>query len=185
MPTNNLNTSISYLKGVGPGTQVRIIDHHPQREDLPSNWSVTIEDTGATVTVLVEALREHNGAINPIHATLLLLGIYEDTGSLTYSRTTPRDLQAASFLLEQGANLRIAADFLNHPLSLDQQRLYDHLRQTAQTLKIHGHFIVIATGKAENPDEELSSIAHKLRDLVDPDALFVIGRYNYFIGYSW
>jgi hypothetical protein len=59
-----------------------------------------------------------------VEATLLLLGIYEDTGSLTYSRTTSRDLRAAGFLLEQGANLGILNDFLNHPLSLRPSKPY-------------------------------------------------------------
>ncbi len=70
-----------------------------------------------------------------IQATLLLLGIYEDTGSLTYTRTTGRDLRAAALLLEQGASLSIASDFLNHPLSQAQQALYDHLRAIGRDLE--------------------------------------------------
>jgi tRNA nucleotidyltransferase (CCA-adding enzyme) len=109
-----------------------------------------------------------------IQATLLLLGIYEDTGSLTYSRTTPRDLQAASYLLEQGANLSLAADFINHPLSKDQQAIYDDLRSRVKSYPVHGHMIMIACGSALELDEELSTVAHKLRDLLDPEALFLL-----------
>jgi tRNA nucleotidyltransferase (CCA-adding enzyme) len=162
------------LKGINSSTRVRVIDHHPQRDDLPTGWVVTTEPTGATVTILIEALQEKNGFTNPIHATLLLLGIYEDTGSLTYSRTTPRDLNAAAYILSQGASLHIARDFLNHPLSPAQQKLYDTLHRNIQTLKIHGHTILLVTGDATNLDEELSTIAHKLRDLLDPDALFML-----------
>jgi tRNA nucleotidyltransferase (CCA-adding enzyme) len=157
-----------------PETEIKVIDHHPVRDRLPAEWSVTTHEIGATTTLLVEELQEHNGLLNPIHATLMLLGIYEDTGSLTYTRTTPRDLRAASFLLEQGASLNIAADFLNHPLSQAQQALYDYLRASVTTHHIHGHTIVITTGHAQNMDEELSSITHKLRDLLDPDAIFVL-----------
>ncbi len=105
---------------------------------------------------------------------MLLLGIYEDTGSLTYTRTTPRDLLAAAFLLENGANLQIAVNFLNHPLSPNQQKLYDQLRIRAETVYIHGHTVILACGDAQDMDEELSTIAHKLRDLLDPDALFML-----------
>ena len=35
----------------------------------------------------------------------MLLGIYEDTGSLTYSRTSTRDLRAVAFLLDNGSKL--------------------------------------------------------------------------------
>ncbi len=166
--------SMVSIKGVYNQTQVRVIDHHPLRDNLPNHWIVTTEETGAAATLFVEGLREHNGALSMVEATLLLLGIYEDTGSLTYSRTTSRDLRAAGFLLEQGANLGILNDFLNHPLSLDQQMIYDQLRAVARTHTIHGHSVVVSCGDAQNMDEELSTIAHKLRDLLDPDALFLL-----------
>lgn len=166
--------SMVSIKGMKSDVQVRVIDHHPKREDLSPNWNVTTVETGATATLFVEVLRERDTILSTITATMLLLGIYEDTGSLTYIRTTPRDLNAAAFLLERGANLEIAADFLNHPLSIQQQALYDHLRADAQTLYIHGHTIVVAHGDSQKMNEELSSIAHKMRDLLDPDALFLV-----------
>lgn len=165
--------SLVSVRGMGPWTRVQVVDHHPRREGLPADWQVTIVETGATSTILTEALREANGSLLGVHATLLLLGIYEDTGSLTYDRTTARDLRAAAFLLEQGASLKTIASFINQPLSPAQQELYDRLRRSARTLNIHGHTVVIASGDAVGMDEELSSIAHKLRDLLEPDALFL------------
>jgi tRNA nucleotidyltransferase (CCA-adding enzyme) len=166
--------SMVSVKGMGPETFVQVIDHHPLREGLPADWSVKILELGANTTLLIEALREHNGALTPIQATLLLMGIYEDTGSLTYSRTTPRDLRAAAYLVEQGASLQIAAEYLNHPLSMDQQVIYDQLRASAKHYHIQGHTIVVACSDAQDIGEELSSIVHKLRDLLDPDAIFVM-----------
>jgi tRNA nucleotidyltransferase (CCA-adding enzyme) len=165
--------SMVSVKGVSSHTQVRVVDHHQLKEGLPDDWIVTTEETGAAATLFVEGLREHNGALSMVEATLLLLGIYEDTGSLTYSRTTSRDLRAAAFLLEQGANISIANDFLNHPLSREQQAVYDQLRSTAETNIINGHIVVVSCGNAQHMDEELSTIAHKLRDTLDPDALLV------------
>jgi len=166
--------SMVSVRGVGPTTQVHAIDHHPLREGLPNDWSVTSTEVGANTTLLVEALREQNGLFTTIQSTLLLLGIYEDTGSLTYARTTARDLRAAAYLIEQGASLQIAMTFLNHPLSQFQQDIYDRLRASAQHIHIHGYTIVMAFGYAQEMDEELSSIVHKLRDLLDPDAIFVL-----------
>ena len=97
---------------MGTETRVLIIDHHQPRENLPAHWIAQRGDTGATTTLLVEALRERDGALSTVQATLLLLGIYEDTGSLTYTRTSSRDLRAAAFLLDLGANLGIVSDFL-------------------------------------------------------------------------
>jgi len=107
--------SMISVKGMHADTQVQVIDHHPTREGSPGNWKITADEIGATATIFAEALREQDIHLSTIQATLLLLGIYEDTGSLTYTRTTARDLNAASFLLERGASLEIAADFLNHP----------------------------------------------------------------------
>lgn len=166
--------SLISVKGMSSETRVQVIDHHPRRDELPEDWVVTTEKTGATATLFVEALTERDGRLSTVQATLLLLGIYEDTGSLTYTRTTPRDLQAAAYLLENGARLEIANDFLNHPLSGQQQALYDRLRAEAETVPVHGHNIVIACGDAQDVDEELSTVAHKMRDLLDPDALFLV-----------
>jgi tRNA nucleotidyltransferase (CCA-adding enzyme) len=153
---------------------VRVVDHHQLKEGLPDNWIVTTEETGAAATLFVEGLREHNGVLGMVEATLLLLGIYEDTGSLTYSRTTPRDLRAAGFLLEQGANLGILNDFLNHPLSSNSKLFMTNFDPPQTSNIIHGHTVVISCGDAKHMNEELSTIAHKLRDLVDPDAFLLL-----------
>jgi len=166
--------AMTTVRGVGPDTRVHIVDHHPIRQDIPPAWTISSEDVGATTTIFVEDLQDRNGGLSMIEATTLLLGIYEDTGSLTYTRTTARDLHAASFLLEQEANLRIASDFLNHPLSAEQQKLYNILREHMESYQIHGHCIIIVCGNAFGMDEELSTVAHKLRDLIDPDALFML-----------
>ncbi len=166
--------SLISVKGMGEQTKVHVIDHHPLREDLPTDWNITVSGTGANTTLFVESIRERDIILSPIQSTLLLLGVYEDTGSLTYSRTTSRDLRAAGYLLDQGANLKIAADFLNHPLSPAQQEIFDRIREQIEYHNVHGQTIILACGDARNMDEELSTIAHKLRDLLDPDALFML-----------
>ena len=166
--------SVASVKGMSEATRMRVIDHHPLRDDLPLEWDITVSGTGANTTLFVENIQERDIPLNPIQATLLLMGIYEDTGSLTYYQTKPRDLRAASYLLEQGASLQIAADFLNHPLSEGQQVLYDRLRASAEITHVHGFTVVIATAEAQGLEEEISTVAHKLRDLLDPDALFVL-----------
>jgi tRNA nucleotidyltransferase (CCA-adding enzyme) len=166
--------TLQSLKGMEPEVQVQVIDHHPLRKDLPAAWRTLVEPVGATSTLLVEFLQEQQVRLSRIEATLLLLGIYEDTGRLTYTRTTPRDLRAAATLLDQGAGLQIVGEFLNHPLSLVQQALLDEAKTSAETLEIGGNTIVISTGDASDTSEELSPIAHKLRDELEPDALVLL-----------
>jgi tRNA nucleotidyltransferase (CCA-adding enzyme) len=166
------------VKGFHSETKVYVVDHHPTSPDLPGNWTSHIEETGATATLLVEGIQDLGLDLDLISATLLLLGIYEDTGSLTYGGTTPRDVRASAWLLDQGASLKIASDFLNHPLSVEQQKLYDRLFESAETLSFHGMTVVIAHASAKGFVDEISTIAHKLRDLFDPTGLFVLVGLN-------
>ncbi|MFN2149174.1 MAG: CBS domain-containing protein, partial [Anaerolineales bacterium] len=155
----------------------QVIDHHPIGPDVPK-FDLHVEEVGATSTLLVEQIQALGCDLHPVHSTLLLLGIYEDTGSLTYASTTPRDARAAAWLMECGANLGIAGDFLNHPLSNGQRELYNQLLASVETIDIHGLSILIACGRAGNLVEEISTVAHKLRDVFDPDGLFVIVGLN-------
>jgi tRNA nucleotidyltransferase (CCA-adding enzyme) len=166
--------SLVTLKGMTNQTQIQVIDHHQKRPELSASWSFNGERLGSCTTIFVEALHEHNGDLTPVHATLMLLGIYEDTGSLTYAGTTPRDVHAAAFLLEQGASLRIAAEYLNPPLSAEQRLVYARLESSVETHVIEGQRIMVGRANAEDMNEEISSVAHKLRDLLDPDALFLL-----------
>lgn len=162
------------LKGMGRDLEVDVIDHHELDHDLPEGWVFTGETLGATTTLLVEEMRARDISVTGIEATLLLLGIYEDTGSLSYAGTTARDVQAAAWLIECGARLDVAAEFLHHPLSPDQQDLYDQLLEHSESHEIGGHIVIIAGAKAPHYEEEISTLAHNLRDLLEPAALFVL-----------
>jgi len=159
-------------------TKVHVIDHHPLDRELDPSWSVHLDEIGATTTLLVEALQDAGVEPNVAVATLLLLGIYADTGSLLYTSTTPRDMQASAWLLDRGASLAIAADFLDHPLSSEQRSLYERLLEATDTIEIHGLSIIIASAPAQGMVDEISTLAHKLRDVFDPAGLFVIVLLN-------
>ncbi|HOJ01261.1 MAG TPA: CBS domain-containing protein [Anaerolineaceae bacterium] len=165
--------SMITLKGITKDTQVSVIDHHKKKEDFNPTWNFTPVNCGACSTYFVEQLIEHNGNLSIIHATLLLLGIYEDTGSLTYANTTANDAQAVAFLLSQGASLKIASEYLNLSLSNGQQKVFDALIKNHQIVERKKQRIMVSYADAEFLEEEVSSIAHKLCDLYDPDALFI------------
>ncbi len=161
-------------KGIPVQDEMHIIDHHPLSRELETNMTYHGGGTGATTTILVERISEAGLPLSPIEATLLLLGIYEDTGSLVYPTTTPRDLRCAAWLLEQGANLDVVSDFLHYPLTDEQQELYNRLIENIQTHEFAGQSVIISAVSAEGYVEEISTLAHKLRDLYDPAALFLL-----------
>ncbi|MBL7184145.1 MAG: CBS domain-containing protein [Anaerolineae bacterium] len=166
--------ALAQLKGMSSRTKVRIIDHHALDRELAPGMTYSGEEIGATTTLLVEQISEARLPLSPIEATLCLLGIYEDTGSLSYPSTTPRDVRCAAWLLEQGANLEVVNKFLHHPLSEEQHQLYNQLLENSQTHEFDGQSVVIATASVEGYIEEISTLAHKLRDLFEPAALFVL-----------
>ncbi|MCS7285943.1 MAG: CBS domain-containing protein [Anaerolineae bacterium] len=162
------------LKGISPQTHILFIDHHPLSRELDERMSYIGGDTGATTTILVEKLQEMKVAITPLEATLFLLGIYEDTGFLSYAGTTPRDVRCVAWLLERGADLSSAPSFLRYPLSEAQRELYNKLLNGSYPYELHGHSIIISMARAQGYVEEISTLAHLLRDLLEPDALFVL-----------
>ncbi len=166
------------VKGHRRDTEVNVIDHHPGESDLDPRWTAHVEPVGATTTLLVEALQEANIRLEPSSATLLLLGIYEDTGSLSYAGTTSRDVRASAWLLDWNANLAAANDFLNPPLSNGQRALYDRLIDSAETFEYHGLSIMIALAPGEGIADEISSLAHKLADVFDVSGLFLLVSLN-------
>jgi tRNA nucleotidyltransferase (CCA-adding enzyme) len=161
-------------KGMSDDTAVQIIDHHPLGRDLPPNWSYTGAEVGATVTLLLERIIADGLSLTPVESTLLALGIYEDTGSLVYPTTTIRDLRCITWLVEHGANLAVVSDFLHHPLTEQQLALYDALLDSAEVIDFVGQTVVIATATAMGYVEEISTLAHKIRDLYDPAGLFLL-----------
>ncbi|MFN2158288.1 MAG: CBS domain-containing protein, partial [Anaerolineae bacterium] len=166
--------SMVTIKGMGTGIDVQIIDHHPQSPDLDPAWRYSGEPVGAVTTLLVEQLIEEGVDLSPIEATLFLMGIYEDTGSLSYHATTPRDVHCAARLLDRGASLDIANEYLHHPLTDDQKELYERLLESAENLTIAGQSIVVAAVSFPRYVEEISVLAPRLHSLWDPAGLFLL-----------
>ncbi len=162
------------LRGLPNDCPIHIIDHHPLRDDLPAHATTQIEAIGATTTLLVEMIKAKGLPVTALEATLLALGIYEDTGSLTYRPTTTRDVAAVGWLLERGAALETVRKFLSPPLNDEQRKLYELLLAQAETRYIHGHPVVVATAKLDTYMTEINSVAHLLQDALDPEGLFLL-----------
>lgn len=161
-------------RGMDRHPNVLVIDHHAVSDDLNPGWVFEGDAVGATVTLLVERFLERGIQPTPIEATLMLLGIYEDTGSLSYSTTTARDLRCAAWLLEHRADMGLLVRFLHHPLSDEQRTLYEQLQGAAELHQFDGQSVVVAAVTAAAYVEEISTLAHKMRDLYEPSALFLL-----------
>jgi len=71
-----------------PDIEIHIYDHHPSKaDDIKPDYEIS-RPTGSTVTILTEILRKKGIDISADEATIMCLGIYEDTGSFTFSSTS-------------------------------------------------------------------------------------------------
>ncbi len=166
--------SMITLKGLSSETRVIVYDHHPLKEDPDPDWELHLVNSGSNVSQMIARIQQNNIAVNPIQATTLALGLYEDTGSFTYGSTSEADLSAAAYCIEQGADLDIISEFLYPPLTDEQRMLYNRLMKNAQTYTIEDQTIVAARANALDVRDEISSVAHKMRDVLNPDALLLL-----------
>ena len=101
---------------------VIVYDHHqPQPGDITGADDRSV-DTGATTSILVHALKERGVEPSPLEASVMLLGIHEDTGSLTFPGTTSFDVSAVAWLMEMGADIEVLGQYLSRTLTEDQRR---------------------------------------------------------------
>lgn len=156
-----------------PEIKVHLYDHHPAGDDdIKADFEIT-EQIGALSSFFTEVFRKKNILISPVEATLLCLGIYEETGCLLFPSTTPRDVEAVAYLLKRGANLNLVSQFLKEELSKEEISLLNELLNSLEEYIIEGKRINIAHGLMEY-SQDISHIAHKIMDIIDTDALFII-----------
>lgn len=160
---------------IRPGVKVHLYDHHPPGDDdIKADFEIT-EQIGALSSLFTEIFRKKSIEISPIEATLLCLGIYEETGCLLYPSTTPRDVEAVAFLLKRGANLKIVSQFIREELTKEEIYLFNDLLKSLEEHLIEGLRINITHGELET-SQDISHLAHRIMELIDTDALFVIIR---------
>lgn len=156
-----------------PGVTVHVYDHHPAvREDIKGDF-VAIEPVGATTTILVERLIEKGIYFDPREATLFAMGVYEDTGGLTFGSTTERDIQVFSRLRALGADMTAIPAYIEMSLDPAERRIQDKLVENAREIYVHGAKIVISAMVANSYVEGLSLFVHRLRDYFDADVALV------------
>lgn len=154
--------------------KVHLYDHHLQNGgDLTGEVEV-IEDCGSTATVFAGLLRKNRIELSEDEATILALGIYEDTGSFTHLTTTAADLTAAAWLVDQGAKLDIVAQFITHELTSTQITILHELMKTAKQYTIQDIPVVVLTQSFREYVDEFALIVKRFMAMENINVLFAI-----------
>ena len=155
------------------GIEILLWDHHIEQGSIHASSSC-IEPVGATTTLLVRELKKKRKLLTPMQATLLLAGIYEDTGNLTFPSTTSEDAHAAGWLLERKADLIILSTFLKPAYSEKHKAILSQMLQNAERSKIKGHRISINKVSIAGHVDSLAVVVRMVMEILNVDAAFGI-----------
>ncbi|EGW40742.1 CBS domain-containing protein [Desulfosporosinus sp. OT] len=168
-----------------PQVEVEIYDHHPYAGKVEPG--MVIEPVGACATLLVEKLAGFGLPLSSFEATLIAIGIYDDTGSLLFDSTTVRDVRAVAYLLEQGANLGVIAEYLRRPLAEEQKELLQQLLVQGQTEFFDGLPVYLSYAETKDYVGGLALLAHRVGEFEGADTLFLLVKMEnrvYLVGRS-
>ncbi|MGD2272393.1 MAG: DHHA1 domain-containing protein, partial [Desulfobacterales bacterium] len=156
--------------------EIHTYDHHPSANlDIKGDYDVT-KITGATVTILTDILSQKGIAISPDEATIMCLGIYEDTGSFTFNSTTEEDFKAAAFLLSKGANLNIVSNLIAREINPEQVSILNDMIQAATRYHIADIEIIVTCVTTDHYVPDFAFLVHKMVKMETQDAIFAIAQ---------
>jgi tRNA nucleotidyltransferase (CCA-adding enzyme) len=152
--------------------EVVLFDHHGEESlDWVRPENVVRSGDGALATTMVSILAERELDVTPLEATVLALGIHEDTGSLSYAGVSLRDAEALAWCLRHGASQDMVAQYLHAPLSEGERALLDALLAALETHEAAGFEVLVAAVRWPEYVDGVSNLAHKIIDVTDARAL--------------
>ena len=146
----------------------------PTRTFLPL---IYVHDTvGCVSTLIVERLMEAQLAdgLTEAEATLLVLGIHADTGSLCFDSTTPRDAKALAWVMEQGASQAAIAEHAKESLSPEQQGVLTQAIINTNSTQVYGVTISTVLLTADGFINGLAAVTQDALELSSSD-VYLLG----------
>ncbi|MCX8007366.1 MAG: CBS domain-containing protein [Coriobacteriia bacterium] len=166
--------------------EVVVYDHHPPSDGDVAAVEAHCMQVGATTSILVHEIRDRGIPLTPLEASVMLLGIHEDTGSLTYVSSTAYDADAVAFLMAAGADLEVVNQFLTRALTPEQRELLGKLLDTLEVWDVHGQAVAVGWARSDQYVDSASIITHHLCDdmgyrvamavIAMPDRTHVVAR---------
>ncbi len=155
--------------------KVIVYDHHPPSPDDITTDIDYSQELGANTTLMIRFLKQKGIVPSPEEATIMAIGIYEDTGSLLYPSTRPEDCMAMGELLKWGADLKQVSRTISKTLTPEQVDILDQLIKNAYTLIINGSKILVTKCISYVYVGDFAMLVHNLLDMHSPDAVFALG----------
>lgn len=156
--------------------EVDVWDHHPDAPDDITPCNRRTKTVGATATLLTEEILRRNLFLSCEDASILALGIYEDTGSFLFNSTTAGDFLAAAALREHGMDTAFLSELTGQELTSRHIQALNELLESASAYHVNGIPVVIAEASLESYLGDFAPLAHKLMEMERFEILFALGR---------
>ena len=168
------------------GVEVVVFDHHPPMPGDLVGAEEHSRTVGSATSLLVHEISDRGIPVTALEASLFLLGIHEDTGSLTYPSATAYDAEAVAFLMASGADMEVVNQFLTRTLTDAQGALLEGLLATLETWDVHGQQVAVGWAEVTQYVDSASVVTHYLCEDLGyrvavavirmPDRLYLVGR---------
>lgn len=149
-------------------------DHHMTGQGNITAQFMCKERIGATITLMIREMQRRGMELTPLDSTVMLIGLYEDTGHLSYPSTTAEDARAAAYLLDNKADLNVAGFFLNPPYEENQKEILFEMMKETEKLTIGNNSVGFNFIRLEKKVVNLAAVVNMYRKIVNVDALFVV-----------
>jgi tRNA nucleotidyltransferase (CCA-adding enzyme) len=168
---------LGYLeKLIKKAQKVYIYDHHTGNECDIDNDKLILKEVGASTSIIVNEISQNNLVLQQNELTLLMLGIYEDTGFLTFNSTTPMDIMALHYLLSNGGELSKVRQYIKRDLSKEQLIILNELIINMSLYILNGIAIGLSFASFDEYVPEISVLANKIMDMENLDTFFMMVR---------
>ncbi len=154
--------------------KVIIYDHHPAYGKDIEGAEEIVSEYGSAATILVEKLQEKNLELTKFQATLLAMGIYEDTGMLTFSSTKAEDAKAIAYLISNGADTTAVNDYIKRDLSRVQVFVLNELLLNLSMISVAEQDVAIAYATTEQYVDEMAYVVSRLMSIEGLESLFAV-----------
>lgn len=143
---NRLGKLGKFLKN-NPEIPVICYDHHERLNNSKHFMYYHQENLGSCVSLIMQDIMERNINIEPFLASILALGIYEDTGSFLAVDTNSKDFTAMAYLMSMGASINLIKKYIKPKFNAIQIKLMNYLLSSMEILEIKGiqiHFFKVS-----------------------------------------
>ena len=156
--------------------EIHIYDHHPDASDDVHGQLEIVRKIGSNTALLVDIIRKKQIPVSPEEATIMCLGIHEDTGSFTFSSTTSEDYDAAAWLAARGADHNVISDMLTRELTTENLWLLNDLMQSATTRIVNGTEIVISKVITDEFVPDFAVLVHRFMEMESLKVVFALAQ---------